>query len=366
MEFHYQYKAIKLIMIPVMAITSEIIAVGIMIAGVVIAFILYEIYRWLTKRAEATESKLDDIVLIAFGKPLIILELFFSFYIAIRYFLPISENYSWIFESQYLTAFYIIIGAWVVSSLAYNVISFYGRMIAGKTETDLDDRIIGLLEIGMKYIIWFIALLLILSTLEIDITPLIAGAGIVGLAFALAAQDIISNFFGGAMIMVDKPFKLGDRIQIDTFIGDVVNVGPRSTRLQTLDYQLVTVPNSKMATSVIINYALPEARLKIKIPISVAYGSDVAKVKTILLEIGNEAAARSEYVLDNPAPSVYFLQFGESSLNFTLVVWARTFGLIWEVQDFINTRVEERFREAGIEIPFPQMDVNLKPYPKEK
>jgi MscS family membrane protein len=254
----------------------------------------------------------------------------------------------------------------VISSLAYNVISFYGRMIAGKTETDLDDRIIGLLEIGMKYIIWFIALLLILSTLEIDITPLIAGAGIVGLAFALAAQDIISNFFGGAMIMVDKPFKLGDRIQIDTFIGDVVNVGPRSTRLQTLDYQLVTVPNSKMATSVIINYALPEARLKIKIPISVAYGSDVAKVKTILLEIGNEAAARSEYVLDNPAPSVYFLQFGESSLNFTLVVWARTFGLIWEVQDFINTRVEERFREAGIEIPFPQMDVNLKPYPKEK
>jgi MscS family membrane protein len=343
-----------------MAITSDIIAIGIMIAGVILAFILYEVYRWLTKRAASTESKLDDIVLIAFGKPLIILELFFSFYIAIRYFLPIPENYTWIFESQYLTAFYIIIGAWVVSSLVYNVIAFYGRTFAGKTETDLDDRIIGLLEIGAKYVIWFIALLLILSTLKIDITPLIAGAGIVGLAFALAAQDIISNFFGGAMIMVDKPFKLGDRIQIDTYIGDVVNIGPRSTRLQTLDYQLVTVPNSKMATSVIINYALPEARLKIKIPISVAYGSDVAKVKAILLEIGKEAAARSEYVLDNPAPAVYFLEFGESSLNFTLVVWARTFGLIWEVQDFINTRVEEKFREAGIEIPFPQMDVYLK------
>jgi MscS family membrane protein len=349
-----------------MAITSDIIAVGIMIAGVILAFILYEVYRWLTKRAAATESKLDDIVLIAFGKPLIILELFFSFYLAIRYFLPIPENYTWIFESQYLTAFYIIIGAWVVSSLVYNVIAFYGRMFAGKTETDLDDRIIGLLEIGAKYVIWFLALLLILSTLEIDITPLIAGAGIVGLAFALAAQDIISNFFGGAMIMVDKPFKLGDRIQIDTYIGDVVNIGPRSTRMQTLDYQLVTVPNSKMATSVIINYALPEARLKIKIPISVAYGSDVAKVKAILLEIGREAAARSEYVLDSPAPAVYFLAFGESSLDFTLVVWARTFGLIWEVQDFINTRVEEKFREAGIEIPFPQMDVTLKTHLEKK
>jgi MscS family membrane protein len=343
-----------------MAITSEIIAIGIMIAGVIIAFILYEIYRWLQKRASATESKLDDIVLIAFGKPLIILELFFSFYIAIRFFIPIPENYAWILESQYLTAFYIIIGAWVVSTLVYNIIAFYGRMFAGKTETDLDDRIIGLFEIGAKYVIWFIALLLILSTLEIDITPLIAGAGIIGLAFALAAQDIISNFFGGAMIMVDKPFKLGDRIQIENYVGDVVTIGPRSTRLQTLDYQLVTVPNSKMATSVIINYALPEARLKIKIPISVAYGSDVEKVKTILLEIGKEAAARSEYVLNDPKPAVYFLEFGESSLNFTLVVWARTFTLVWEVQDFINTQVEERFRQAGIEIPFPQMDVHLR------
>jgi Small-conductance mechanosensitive channel len=347
-------------MIPVMAITSEIIAVGIMIAGVLIAFILYEVYRWLKNRASITKSKLDDIILIAFGKPLIILELFFFFYIAIRYFLPIPENYLWIFESRYLTSFYIIVGAWVVSTLIYNIIAFYGRMFAGKTDTDLDDRIIGLLDLGAKYIVWFIALLLILSTLEVDITPLIAGAGIIGLAFALAAQDIISNFFGGAMIMMDKPFKLGDRVQIDTFVGDVVNIGPRSTRLQTLDYQLVTVPNSKMATSVVINYALPEARLKIKIPISVAYGSNVSQVKEILLKIGHEAAARSEYVLDDPGPEVYFLEFGESSLNFTLVVWARTFGLIWEVQDFINTRVEEEFRTAGIEIPFPQMDVYLR------
>ncbi len=349
-----------------MAITSEIIAVGIMIAGVIIAFILYEIYRWLKGRAEKTESKLDDILLIAFGKPLIILVLFFSFYIAIRFYVPIPENYSWIFESKYLTSFYIIIGAWVISSLAYNIISLYGRMLAGKTETDLDDRIIGLFEIGAKYVIWFLALLLILSTLEIDITPLIAGAGIAGLAFALAAQDIISNFFGGAIIMADKPFKLGDRVQIDAFVGDVVDIGPRSTRLQTLDYQLVTVPNSKMVNSIIINYALPETRLKIKIPISVAYGTDIAKVKQILLGIGKEAAAQSPYVLDTPPPEVYFLEFAESSLNFTLVVWAKTFGLVWEVQDFVNTRVDQEFREAGIEIPFPQVQVHLKPNRTER
>jgi small-conductance mechanosensitive channel len=349
-----------------MDLPPQIIAILLMVAGVLVAYILYELYRWLGRRAATTDSKLDDILLLAFGKPLIILVIFFSFYIAIRYFWGIPEAYTWILESRYLTAFYIVIGAWVVSTFMYNVIAFYGRLFAGKTSTDLDDRIIGLLEIAARYVIWFIALLLILSTLEIDITPLIAGAGIAGLAFALAAQDIISNFFGGAMIMVDKPFKLGDRIQIDTYVGDVVNIGPRSTRMQTLDYQLVTIPNSKIATSVITNYALPEARLKLKIPVSVAYGSDLKKVREILLEIGNEAAASSEYVLDDPAPAVYFREFGASSLDFTLVVWARTFGLTWEVEDFINTRIDERFREAGIEIPFPQMDVNLKPHLKEK
>ena len=343
-----------------MALSSELLAIGIMVGGLIAAFIAYEIYHWLQKRAENTESKLDDILLIAFGKPLIILILFFSFYIAIRYYWGVPEAYAWILESKYLTAFYIIIGAWVVSTFLHNLIRIYGRLIAGKTETDLDDRIIGLLEIAAKYVIWFIAILMILSTLEIDITPLIAGAGIAGLAFALAAQDILSNFFGGAMIMVDKPFKLGDRIQIEEFVGDVVNIGPRSTRLQTLDYQLVTIPNSKIATSVIINYALPEARLKIKIPVSVAYGSNVQKVKEILVEIGKEAALRSPYVLGEPAPSVFFLEFAESSLNFTLVLWAKSFTLMWEVEDFVNTRIDERFREEGIEIPFPQMDVHMR------
>ena len=343
-----------------MVLSSEIVAVIIMIAGVIAAYIAFEVYRWLQKRAETTSSKLDDILLVAFGKPLIILILFISFYIAIRFYWGVPDTYAWILDSKYITAFYIIIGAWVVSALSYNFISIYGRIVAGKTDTDLDDRIIGLLEIAAKYIIWFIALLMILSTLDIDITPLIAGAGIAGLAFALAAQDILSNFFGGAMIMVDKPFKLNDRIQIDEFIGDVVSIGPRSTRLMTLDYQMVTIPNAKIATSVIINYAQPEVRLKIKIPVSVAYGSNVARVKEMLMEIGREAAEQTEFVLKDPPPQVFFLEFGESSLNFRLVVWARSFSITWEVQDLINTRIEERFRTEGIEIPFPQMDVHLR------
>ncbi len=159
---------------------------------------------------------------------------------------------------------------------------------------------------------------------------------------------------------MDKPFAVNDRIKIDTYLGDVISIGPRSTRIKTMDYQLVTIPNSKVSSSIVVNYAMPDVRLKIKVPVSAAYGSDVKRVKEILIEIGHEAAARSEYVLSDPAPSVYFLEFGESSLNFMLVIWAKAFNLAWDVQDYVNTRVNERFAEEGIEIPFPQMDVHMR------
>ncbi len=329
-------------------------------AGVFGSVALYWLYHWLLKRAASTESKIDDILIAATGKPLIIAVLVVTVYFSIVYSGLIPDRYAYVLDSKYLTAFYILLGTWIVSSFTYNFIHLYGRWMAARTESEVDDRIIDVLEIAVKYVVWFVAFLLILSTLEIDITPLLAGAGIAGVAVALAAQDLLSNFFGGALIVMDKPFKVNDRIKIDDYLGDVVSVGPRSTRLQTLDYQLVTIPNSKIASSVIINYALPEVRLKIKIPVSVAYGSDVKRVKEILLEIAREAVDRSVYVLNDPAPSVYFLEFADSSLNFTLVVWARAFNMAWEVQDFINTRIDERFREEGIEIPFNQMDVRIR------
>jgi small-conductance mechanosensitive channel len=329
-------------------------------AGVLGSVALYWLYHWLLKRAASTESKIDDILIAATGKPLIIAVLVVTIYFSIVYSGLIPDRYAYVLDSKYLTAFYILLGAWIVSSFSYNFIHLYGRWMASRTESEVDDRIIDVLEIAVKYVIWFVAFLLILSTLEIDITPLLAGAGIAGVAVALAAQDLLSNFFGGALIVMDKPFKVNDRIKIDDYLGDVVSVGPRSTRLQTLDYQLVTIPNSKIANSVIINYALPEVRLKIKIPVSVAYGSDVKRVKEILLEIAWEAVDRSAYVLNEPAPSVYFLEFADSSLNFTLVVWAKAFNMAWDVQDFINTRIDERFKEEGIEIPFNQMDVHIR------
>jgi MscS family membrane protein len=337
---------------------------AVILGGVVAAFIIHEIFRWLQKKADMTESQLDDIIFFAFDKPVSIGIIIGSVWIATNFFFDpdaLLGDYAWVLSSKFFTAAWILIGAWIVSTFAYSFINLYGRWLASKTETDMDDRIIQMLEIAARYVVWFIAVLMALAVLEVDITPLIAGAGIAGLAVALAAQDIVSNFFGGALIMVDKPFRVNDRIKIDDYLGDVISIGPRSTRMKTLDYQLVTIPNSKIASSVVINYAMPDVKLKIKIPVSVAYGSDVNRVKEILREIGNEAADRSELVLSDPAPTVYFLEFGDSSLNFMLVIWAKAFNLTWDVQDYVNTRINERFAEESIEIPFPQMDVHMIP-----
>lgn len=342
---------------------STLYGVAIILCGIIVAFIVHEVFRWLQKKADLTESKLDDIILYSFDKPLCIALIVGTVWIAITFFIDpeaLLGEYAWLLSSKYFAAVGILIAAWVISSFVYSFVSLYGRWMASRTETDLDDRIIRLLEISARYVIWFIAILMVLRMLEVDITPLIAGAGIAGLAVALAAQDIISNFFGGAVILADRPFAVNDRIKIDDFLGDVISIGPRSTRMKTLDYQMVTIPNSKVASSVIVNYAMPDVKLKIKIPVSVAYGSDVKRVKEILLDIGHEAAERSEYVLFDPAPSVYFLEFAESSLNFTLVLWAKAFDMTWDVQDYVNTRICERFAEEGIEIPFPQMDVHMR------
>jgi len=202
--------------------------------------------------------------------------------------------------------------------------------------------------------------MLILSVFEIDITPFLAGAGILGLAVAFAAQDIISNFFGGAIITIDKPFKVGDRIKVDTYYGDVISIGPRSTRLKTLDYQIVTIPNNKITTNVIVNYAEPDQKLRITVPVSVAYGTDPNKVKNILLDVATEVVKNTEYLIDDPPPKVFFSEYADSSLNFILYVWAKKYNLPDEVKDAVNTRIADRFAAEGIEIPFPQMEVRVK------
>lgn len=334
-------------------------AITIMV-GFTAAVIAYLVIGQLKKKAEQTETQLDDIILAAIGKPIVVVIIAASVYIAIIYFDVLPASFASVDTDKIVSAFFIIINAWVASVFSYSFIHTYGGVVAKKTDTDIDDRLIPMLATIIKYVIWFVALLLVLAEFQVDITPLLAGAGIAGIALALAAQDILGNFFGGAVITIDKPFKVGDRIKFDAFVGDVVQVGPRSTRIKTLDSRVITIPNKKLTDSVVINYALPDIQLKVSIPFSVAYGSNIKKVKKILLEIARDAAEKTPWVMTDPVPSVYFLEFGESSLNGQLLLWTNNYDNVWDVQDWVNEQIDERFEKEGIVIPFKQIDVRMR------
>ena len=343
----------------IFGISGNFLAIIIFFAGIVIAFTMYGIVKWLKKKADTTESRIDDIILASIGTPVIIAVLVISVFAALQV-ANLPPRLEGVVESNYFEAVYVIIGAWIVSGFVHNFISIYGSRLAGKAGSDIDERMVTIALTISKYVIWFVAFLLILLILDIDITAFLAGAGIVAIAIGLAAQDFLSNFLGGAVIAVDKPFELYDRIKIDQYIGDVMHVGSRSTRLKTLDNQIVTIPNSTITKSFVVNYSTPDTRMKIRVPIGVAYGTDVQQVKRILKDIAIELADRIPFILSVPEPVVYFLEFGESSLKFELDLWTSDVTKTWEVRDAVNTMIAERFTKEKIEIPFPRMDIRIR------
>jgi len=329
------------------------------VIGFVIAGIAWSIIWWLKKKAEQTTTHLDEIILAAVGTPLVIWIVLLSIYLALTQYDLVPSTLGRFSTSQIINAVFILLAAWAVSAFLSNLIRTYGTLLAERTEADLD-RIIQILLIIVKYVIWFVVFLILLHIFEIDITALLAAAGIAGIAVALAAQDIIGNFFAGVVIATDKPFRLGDRVRIDTFFGDVVSLGARSTRIRTMDSQIVTIPNSKVTSNVVTNYSMPDTTLKVRIPFSVAYGTDMDKVTGILLSIARDAVEKTPWVLSEPAPAVFLREFGESALNGQLTLWINDFSLQWEAEDWINREILRRFRKEGIEMPFRQIDIRMR------
>jgi MscS family membrane protein len=318
-------------------------------AGIVAAVTVFLVFSWLRKRVETTDTKMDDLVVHSLGSPLTILAFFIPLYFAIQHAIVVYPQYQWITDSKVLLAMYIIVGTWIIASFVDGFLRTYGLALAETTDTDLDDRIIEILQKIAKYLIWFTGLLYVLTLFAINITPLIAGAGIFGIAIALAAQDLFSNFFGGAVIITDQPFKIGDRVLINDILGDVTHIGPRSTRIITLDSDVVTIPNNKITTSVVRNFSLPSPQARIQIPVAVAYGTEIGQVKKVLAGIADEALkSNSDMIAAHPVPTVYLVKMDKSAMTFELTVYAREFTHNSVIKDILNTRIIEEFRRQGI------------------
>ena len=196
----------------------------------------------------------------------------------------------------------------------------------------------------------------------LPVTAVFASAGIAGVAVALAARETLANFFGGITIFLDKPFKAGDYIILDSGErGEVKEIGMRSTRILTRDDVLISIPNSVITNVKVINESAPKPRLRVRIKVGVAYGTDVDQVEEILLDL----AGNDPLVAEKPKPRVRFRQFGDSSLNFELLAWSRRPHDRGRVVHELNRQIYKAFHSAGIVIPYPQHDVHMYAHPEK-
>lgn len=205
------------------------------------------------------------------------------------------------------------------------------------------------------------SLLWLLSIWKINMAPLFASAGIAGIAVALAAKDTLANFFGGISIFTDRTFKVGDYIILDGVErGEVVEIGIRSTRILTRDNVQVIVPNAILANSKIINESAPEPRFRIRVPVGVAYGSELEQVEAVLLTVVQNNPA----IVSDPAPRVRLRSLGAGSVDFEILCWVedpRYKGL--EIHNLLKATYRA-LAENNIAIPFPQQDVYIKQFPE--
>jgi len=329
---------------------SNILALIILICGIIGIIIIKAVGNLLKSRAKRTESVIDDIILSSIGKPLILFLIIITVYSTLATSTLIPPEYTWILDNRYLLVCITILVTWIFWSFVKNVANQYEEYILQSATNEAGIRFYHFFRSTFSYIVWIIAGIIILKILNVDITPLLAAGGIVGIAAGFAGKDILGNFFSGALLAADQPFRIGDRIQVQDYIGDVIAIGPRSTRIQTLDSQLITIPNSILTNDVVINYAEPDLKMKVRINIGVAYGSDIQKVKTILFRIADEII-KTGLCLGDPKPSVFFLEFAESSLNLQMIVWTEKYTMTYEIRDFINCRIQTEFEREGISIP---------------
>jgi len=308
------------------------------------------LHRWTSK----TSSKVDDILLGALRGPFLLWILILAIHLAMQS----SELPTRLVQpfNRILLILWVLSLTITASRLAVSVIRHYGRAIQGAMP------VTSLTENLARVLIVILGGLILLNIFGVSITPLLTALGVGGLAVALALQDTLSNLFAGFYISIAGQVRVGDYVKLDSGEeGYVTDITWRSTTIRALPNNLIIVPNAKLAQAIVTNYCLPEKRMSLLIPIGVSYDSDPANVEKILVDEALQAAGSIPGLLAEPAPFVRFIPgFGDSSLNFTLIVQVQEFVDQFLVQHELRKKIFARFRREDIEIPFPIRTVHLR------
>jgi small-conductance mechanosensitive channel len=233
--------------------------------------------------------------------------------------------------------------------------------ISQKTTTQVDDIVFDLLNKFAGAIVYISAAVIALDLLGINVMPFIAGAGVAGVAIGFAAKDTLSNLIAGVLLIVDRPFEIGDRIEVwdapqgSATWGDVIDIGLRATKIRTTDNIVIVIPNNKIMTRDIINYTLISESIRVRINVGIAYNADVQKAGDILVDL----AGTVPWVAPTPAPKVVVRNFGDSSVDLQLRVWINDARQRMNTVSAITDKIKTAFDNAGIEIPFPKRDITI-------
>lgn len=250
----------------------------------------------------------------------------------------------------------------IVAVIVFLVFIFLSRWLRSVTRTKLfpkyklDEGIQLIILKLVHYSLVGLGIIVAVQSIGLNLTSLAVVFGLLSVGIGFGLQNVASNFVSGLIILFERPIKLGDRITIGDVLGDVVNINLRATLIRTIDNISIIVPNSEFITSRVTNWSHRDPRIRIHIPVGVAYGSDVPLVIKSLLEV----AQNHPEVLKDPPPKVWFNQFGDSSLDFELLTWIDHPKRRPDIISELNKGIDDIFRRNKIEIPFPQRDIHVR------
>jgi len=343
------------------AIVGTVIALATVVGGKILKWLLNTVGKRIAFR---TENEIDDKILEIVVERVIALSGIFGLYLGsneLRNGLS-ARNASFLTALDYCDNILYVITAVVVTSIIIKILRVLVKhtlTVIGKRnhEEQVSTTLQLLINRVLIFVVVAVAAIAVLDRFGQNISSILTILGAGSLALGLAAQDTISNMIAGFVIMIDRPFHVGDRVKMPTGeIGDVFEIGLRSTKILDFDNNMLIVPNGELIKTRIVNYSFPHAGMRVIVEVSVAYGSDIEHVKKIMLN----AARHHRSVLKEPAPEVFLTKLADSSMNFSLFCRVADFKMQFKTAEDLRISIYHELNKARIEIPFPQQVVHHK------
>ena len=325
----------------------------ILVITLIIAYLAKIILKKILKPlAKKTKTKIDDLIIKSLSSIIFYIVLLLGLKVGLQQF-----EFKTTIHDSLINTLLILVVSLLLLKIIGNFAKQWTKEWKFKTKTTADERLIPFLQKILKAIVIILAVIFVFNAWKINISPLLATAGIAGLAVGLAIKDSLSNILGGLQLVLDKTFKVGDKVQLESGeMGVILDIGLRSTKLKTYDNEVIFIPNGYLANAKIKNFTQPDFSIRVNVNFGVEYGTDTEKTQQVVLE----AIKKIETVVEKPEPRVQFLKMSDFSLDFVARAWVKSYTEAYSTQLKMTDEIYNALNKANIGIPFPTRTVYTK------